>query len=210
MERPKLEKCEGASRALLVVPGITSSTDEKPLKNVIEAFGKCHVVRMDCWDGAKELDQLTLGDLHDLLDQADNLLEDKVDFDEKILLGKSFGAQLFLSYSGSLEADQMILLAPAVGTDGENIEKWENTELSEASRVTDISISEDSVDSLTTDTLIFHGAEDEIIPMENSEKISEMMLRCDLCIIEGADHSFSGFDEELIEELEQKINQFKK
>lgn len=159
---------------------------------------------MDCWSGAEELNQLTLGDLHDLLEEANRLLEEECDFDEKVLLGKSFGAQLFLTYSNSLEADQMILLAPAIGTGGDNIEKWENTELSEASRVADISIGEESVSSIKEDTLILHGTEEEVINVEKSMEIRNMLPRCELEKIDGAGHSFDGAEEELV----RRVNRF--
>jgi len=189
----------------MVIPGISSRTDEPPLSSLIRGLERNQIVRFDCWGGSTELEKVTLEELHELIEEGNKLLKD-IDFQNKIVIGKSFGGQLALTYQQDLELDLMILLAPAVGTNENNIDRWKSTQLKKASEPTDISIQRKDLSSLQTKTLIFHGTEDEVIPMRNSQKIADSLPNGELITFEGADHSFKGYERELLESIRSKFN----
>lgn len=186
-----------AVRGLVIIPGISSGPFGSPFDEVVdELFSRCRVVRIDAWEGAGDLEEMSLKDLHEIIGEARELL--KSNGCESIdVLGKSFGGMLALTYPDNMSFEKMVLWAPAVGIGENNVSKWRSSLLEHASTATDVSIDRKYLEDLDFHTLIVHGTEDEVVDASNSRKICEALPECELKLIEDADHSFSSFEEDV-------------
>ncbi|MFP4038656.1 MAG: alpha/beta hydrolase [Candidatus Nanohaloarchaea archaeon] len=182
-----------------MVPGISSGPFGSPFDEVVEDVrGEFGVVRVDAWEGAEDLEGMNLKMLHARLYEAFELL--KSNGCESVgLLGKSFGGQLGLTWPGNDQLDFMVLWAPAIGFGEYNVDKWRSERLGKASEATDISVDEEYLESIDMATLIIHGTRDEVVSVENSRRICDALPNCNMETVEGADHSFKGFSENVAE-----------
>ncbi|WEL22891.1 alpha/beta fold hydrolase [Candidatus Nanohalovita haloferacivicina] len=190
---------ENADEGLLVIPGISSGPFGSPFDEVVEEMSEyCRVVRVDTWDDARDLEELTLKDLHQQIDEAINRLTESGC--ERIhVIGKSFGGQLALTYPDNVSFSSMVLWAPAVGLGTSNVEKWRSTTLGHASTATDITIDTSTLQQLPAETLLIHGEQDQIVEVENSETIAENIQGADVRVLKDTGHSFQGSKDEVIE-----------
>jgi esterase/lipase len=164
-----LEKDPKSGRGLIIIPGISSgplgSLFDEVVSQVSTDYG---IVRINAWNSADDLEKMTLKDLHDLIDEACELLES--DGCERIsVLGKSFGGQLALTYPENNKFEKMVLWAPAIGFGEVNAEKWRSTLLEHAQTATDISVDKAYLEKIDSEVKIIHGTEDEVINVENSK-----------------------------------------
>jgi alpha-beta hydrolase superfamily lysophospholipase len=145
-------------------------------------------VRIDAWEGAEDLEEMSLNDLHQMIEEACVLLtnngRESID-----VLGKSICGMLALTYPDKNSLGKMVLWAPAVGIGENNVDKWRSTLLEHTSTPTDISINRKYLEKPDVPTLIVHGTEDEVVDSSNSRKICEGLPECECKLIEGADHS---------------------
>lgn len=109
MEDFVVESGEGG-RGLLVVPGISSGPFGSPFDEVADGFDGA-VVRVDAWEDAGDLEEMTLADLHGLIQEGVSPLENE-GCESVTVLGKSFGGQLALTCP-DMSFDCMVLWAPA-------------------------------------------------------------------------------------------------
>jgi len=197
-EKLKLEKNPDSSRGLVVIPGISSGPFGSPFDEVVEEVSESYsIVRLTGWEGAEDLEEITLKDLHDLIDEACELLSSN-GYESISVLGKSFGGQLSLTYPRNNIFEKMVLWAPAIGIGETNVEKWRSTLLKHAETATDISVDKDHLEQIDSEVKIIHGTGDQVVSIENSRKICEALSRCEFSEIEGSGHSFSKAHQELI------------
>ena len=194
-----LEKDPKSGRGLIIIPGISSGPFGSLFDEVVSQVSKDYgIVRINAWNGADDLEKMTLKDLHDLIDEACESLES--DGCESIsVLGKSFGGQLALTYPENNKFEKMVLWAPAIGFVEVNVEKWRSTLLEHAQTATDISVDKAYLEKIDSEVKIIHGTEDEVINVENSKRICEALPRCEFEEIEDAGHSFDSFGKGVVE-----------
>lgn len=161
-----------------------------------EVSGCYSVVRINGWEGAEDLGDTTLKDLHDLIDEACELLNSN-GCESNDVLGKSFGGQLSLTYPENNIFEKMVLWAPAIGIGETNVEKWGSTLLKHAKTATDISVDKVYIEQIDSEVKIIHGSEDQVVSIENSRTICEALPECEFEKIEGIDHSFRNKESEL-------------
>ena len=149
-----------------------------------------YVIRINTWDGPKDLEEKTLKQLHQLINEAARKFREN-GCEEIKILGKSFGGQLTLTHPENQEFAKMILWAPALDTRKEgNIAKWRQTKLKEAEKPEDIKISTQKLRETTTPTKIIHGNQDQVISIENSRKLQKHIPECELEEIPETGHSY--------------------
>lgn len=202
MEEFEVESGE-SGRGLLVIPGISSGSFGSPFDEVADGFDG-GVVRVDAWDGTGELEEMTLADLHSLVQEGVELLKDD-GCEFTAVLGKSFGGQLALTCP-DVSFDCMVLWAPAVGVGEDNVEKWRSTLLGQASTATDISIGDERLNDIDAEVSIFHGTEDEVVDIDNSRIIVDTVRNGELMEVEDTGHSFSGVGAWLAERSLKEIS----
>ncbi|QKQ98737.1 prolyl oligopeptidase family serine peptidase [Candidatus Nanohaloarchaea archaeon] len=194
-----VEENPDAGHGLLVVPGISSGPFGSPFDEVVDEMSEyCSVVRVDAWDDARDLEDMTLRDLHEIVEGAVERLRD-LGCEGIHVLGKSFGGQLALTYPENVSFDSMVLWAPAVGLGENNVEKWRSTALRQASTATDISIDISELEGLDVETLLIHGENDQVVEVENSRRIADQLPDGDVRVIEDTGHSFEGHEGEVAE-----------
>lgn len=210
MEGLEQELLDDPERGLVVVPGISSGPYGRLFDEVVE-FARQEqysVVRINAWESAEELGEMTLQDLHDKVTQANQVLQEN-QCEKVTVLGKSFGGQLALTHPDASEMfDQMILWAPAldIGQEG-NIDKWKQTRLREAETATDITISENKLQKTDTPTHVIHGEEDQVVPVETSEQIQRNVPDCELKQIPNTGHSYEDKEKAVIKYSKKKLSQ---
>ncbi|MGC8884950.1 MAG: alpha/beta family hydrolase [Candidatus Nanoarchaeia archaeon] len=92
-----------------------------------------------------------------------------------IIIGKSMGGKLALEYEcKEKDSRALILLSPAVYY----TEKYA---------------------SIKAKTLIVHGTADDVVPIENSEKLAKTIEGATLIKIEGGDHSYRGQENKVVD-----------
>lgn len=190
-------------RGLIVIPGISSGPYGTPFDEVVDYVKDMEysVVRLDTWKDAEDLEEKTLKDIYDLVDEAFEALKEQ-GCDEISVLGKSFGGQIALTYPRNSRFELMILWAPAVGLGKNNVNQWKSTSLKHASSATDISVDAEHLENISSTVKIVHGSSDQVVPVNKSRTISEEISDCELEEIEGADHSFSSSQKKLISKTE--------
>ena len=193
-----------SDRGLLIVPGISSGPFGSPFDEVAEGFDGT-VVRVDAWDGARDLEEMSLEDLHALVQEGVELLRDKK-CEFVAVLGKSFGGQLALTCQ-DVSFDCMVLWAPAVGFGEDNVEKWRSTLLGQASTATDISIGEERLNEIDAEVRIFHGTADDVVGVDNSRKIANVLTDGRITEADEVGHSFSGVEAWLAEKSLEEIKE---
>lgn len=184
---------EVIDKGLIVIPGISSNPYESPFEDVVE-YAKdmdFSVARLDQWESSEDLEDMTLEDLHHLIERTVDALEEH-GCNYIGVLGKSFGGQLALTYPDNVSFEFMILWAPAVGVGSNNVDKWRSTPLGHADKPTDISIDEESLGKITEKVKIIHGTSDEVVDISNSQRISQALPNGQLVEIEGEDHSLTS------------------
>ena len=192
---------ESVNRSLLVIPGINSDPYESPFDEVVD-YAKdmgFSVVRLNQWNGSEDLEEKTLNDLYTLIDRALKKLDDE-GYNYIGVLGKSFGGQLALTYPHNERFDFMILWAPALGLNGNTVEKWRSTPLGHASSATDISTNPANLQNIDYPVKIIHGTADEVVNVSNSEQIAKNLEKGEVIKINDGDHSFSSNKKKLISE----------
>lgn len=196
-----MDEEETVNRSLLVIPGISSDPYESPFNEVVDYAKEMgfSVVRLNQWSSSEDLEDKTLKDMHDLIDRALEKLDEE-GYNYIGVLGKSFGGQLALTYPHNERFDFMILWAPAVGLEGDNVDKWISTPLGQASAATDISIDPSYLKNIDIPVKIIHGTDDEVVDLEVSEQLAQNLDKGELMRVEGGDHSFSSDKKKLISE----------
>ena len=168
-----------SSRGLIIIPGISSGPFGSPFEEVVEELSDdCSIVRINAWEGAEDLEKMELKDLHDLIDEACELLRNN-GCESISVLGKSFGGQLALTYPENNKFEKMVLWAPAIDFGEDNVEKWRSTLLKHAQTATDISVDKTYLEKIDSKAKIIHGTEDQAVDIENSRKICEALPRCE-------------------------------
>ncbi|EHK01809.1 hypothetical protein HRED_06892 [Candidatus Haloredivivus sp. G17] len=67
-----LEKDPNSGRGLIIIPGISSGPLGSLFDEVVSQVSKDYgIVRINAWNGADDLEKMTLKDLHDLIDEAE-------------------------------------------------------------------------------------------------------------------------------------------
>lgn len=192
-----LEGNPESSRGLIIIPGISSGPFGSPFDEVIgELSDDYSVVRVNAWEDAKDLEEMNLKDLHDLIDEAYESLSSE-GCESISVLGKSFGGQLALTYPENNNFEKMVLWAPAVGIGRDNVEKWRSTLLEHAQKATDISVDKTYLEQIDFEVRIIHGTEDQVVSIENSREICEALPICEFKQIENTGHSFKQKTEKI-------------
>jgi esterase/lipase len=75
---------------------------------VEELSDDCSTVRINAWECAEDLEKMELKDLHELIDEACELLSSE-GCENISVLGKSFGGQLALTYPENNNSEKMVL-----------------------------------------------------------------------------------------------------
>jgi len=208
MECLEQELLDDPERGLVVIPGISSGPYGRLFDEVVEFAQQEHysVVRINAWESAEELEEMTLHDLHDKVTQANQVLQEN-QCDEITILGKSFGGQIALTHPNTETFNQMILWAPALDISQKgNIDKWKQTKLKEAETATDITISENKLRKTNTQTCIIHGKKDQVISVETSKQIQNIMPECKLKQIPNTGHSYENKEKALIKYSKEKLS----
>ena len=201
-----VEENTSAEHGLLLVPGISSGPFGSPFDEVVDEMSDiCSVVRVDAWDDARDLEDMTLKDLHEIVEDSVERLRD-LGCEEIHVLGKSFGGQLALTCP-DVSFESMILWAPAVGVGEDNVEKWRSTLLGQASTATDISIGEERLNEIDAEVRIFHGTKDEVVDVDTSRKIVDAVSDGEITEVEDTGHSFSGVEAWLAEKSLKEIRE---
>lgn len=196
-ENLALEKNPESSRGLVIIPGISSGPFASPFDEVVEEVSNEYsVVRINAWEDAEDLEEMTLKDLHDLIDEACELLSNN-GCESISVLGKSFGGQLALTYPDNHNFEKMVLWAPAAGFGENNVEKWRSTLLKHAQTATEISVDEAYLENIDSEVKIIHGTEDVVVDVDNSRKICQALPKCEFQEIESAGHSFNSFEKDV-------------
>ncbi len=189
-----------SGQGLLIIPGISSGPFGSPFDEVVEEVSDYYsVVRIDAWEGAKDLEEMNLKDLHDLIGEACELLNSN-GCESISVLGKSFGGQLALTYPENNNFKKMVLWAPAIGFGEDSVEKWRSTKIKHAKTATDISVDKTFLGKINSEVKIIHGTEDQVVDIENSRKICKALPECEFEKVENAGHSFEKFESVLVEE----------
>ncbi|HRH26389.1 MAG TPA: prolyl oligopeptidase family serine peptidase [Candidatus Paceibacterota bacterium] len=203
MDEPKflLEVPEGVTDKVVVfLPGITGGALTGRFQLLVDVCLRSHIAiaRVNLWKDAKDVAGKTLNDLHTGLDEIISLLRSK-GYISICIIGKSFGATVLLT-SPSLDVAKIALWSPAITVVdfGNNINEWMTKPLSALSSVLSITVDKKYLERKQTNTLIIHGTGDDKVPFSNSEKMATYLPNVHLVAINGADHSYSDKNHELV------------
>ncbi len=169
-----LEEMSDSSKGLIVVSDINSDPFSTPFDEVVE-YAKDNgfsVVRIDAWEDTEELGEMTLEEVHQLIDESRELL----DCESLGILGKSFGGQLALTYPDNMSFEFLILWAPAISIGEDNVEKWRSTPLRHAEQATDIKLGKDQLNKIDTRTVLIHGTRDEVVSIKTPKIFVKLYL----------------------------------
>ena len=185
-----LQKNPESNKGIIIIPGINSGPFGSPFDEVVEELSDDYsFVRINAWEDAEDLEEITLKDLHDLIGEVCELLRSN-GCESISVLGKSFGGQLALTYPENNNFEKLVLWAPAVGFGENNVEKWRSTLLKHAQKATDISVGKAYLAKIDSEVKIIHGTEDQVVDIKNSKEICEALPKCEFEKVEGAGHSF--------------------
>ncbi len=179
-------------KAVLVLPGISGKIFSiqlyRKLANELRRndFEPC---LCDFWDNEKELEQLSIEEIHHFLDRKIRFLKKK-GYQEIYAIGKSFGGAILLTYHHP-SISKVIVWAPAinVGKDS-NLGKVKQQKISQLKHFNEIKINQKDLEKIKYDLLLIHGTEDTIVSPENSRKIIKLRKNTVLKEIQGGDHSY--------------------
>jgi len=202
--RSLLEEAEGASTALLFVPGTSAgafSDRFQPLMNAAHAAGMS-LMRMQSWENAQELEKKTIAEVQSEIDVALKHLQEK-GYKYIVGVGKSFGGAMMLINQNSLLAAK-VLWSPAISfneakdTLGENMNKL----LSDIPSIKDVQVDPEFLSQIMVPVCLIHGTEDDIVPSENSRRMAGALPIGVFVEVNGADHSWriAEHEKQLIEE----------
>lgn len=184
---------EPLNRGFIVIPGLNSNTHETPFDEVIEYAKDMEfsVVRLDGEISDEDFGDKTLDDMHDLMDRAVKALENH-GCNYIGVLGKSFGGQLALTYPKNQFFEFMILWSPTIGLGQDNTDKWRSTPLGQIDEALDICVNPGKLSDLGIPVKVIHGAEDEIVGIDNSRKLVNTLPKANLAEIKNVDHSLNS------------------
>ena len=184
---------EPVNKGLLVIPGINSSTQEPPFNEAIE-YAKSQgfsVVRLDEWESSEDLKDETLENLHHLMSRGIEALEDH-GCNYIGVIGKSFGGQLALTYPKNSRFEFMVLWAPAVSIVRSKKRGQNSKPLSNFERASEIAISREHLSSIKSPVKVIHGTEDQVVNIENSRKLANILPKAKLREVENVGHELES------------------
>ena len=133
----------------------------------------------------------------DEIDCAINFFK-KSGFKNFALSGSSFGGSVVLNYAvDKKDIKAMALKAP--------VSEWQSILVSGGSKLRTNKFLDDAksyaiydkASKIKCPVLIFHGDQDETVPVEQSKKICKIIRNCQLEIIKGADHQLADHDDRM-------------
>lgn len=181
---------EGGAHGVVVLPG----AGHGPYGDIFDQFAAeasdnaIQVLRFQNWEEFEELKVKSLGEIHEEIDAAVALLEERgctrID-----VVGKSFGGGIALTHVPDA-VSKMVLWAPfLMVSDESNLAKDQPMNLKEFTPEIDPA----TLRTVEPSVCILQGDEDHL-PMENTRKLVNALQNAELIEIEGADHSFLGPD----------------
>lgn len=198
-ERILLEKPISTKKALLFIPGVSV----KALSDRYKVFAQegvrtgYAVLRYEFWKDGKELGEQSLESIQKTIDELITYLHQQ-GYTEIGLIGKSLGGLVALTCKNQA-VKVNVLWAPAVAVSPkETFESYKKVLLKSIKKVTDITLSEETLKKIRTPTFIIHGTGDQDIALEYSKKVKEHLKKSELFTLEGADHSFTGKEDILV------------
>lgn len=181
-------------RVVVFVPGMSGKAHSGRfawLDQVADDAGYASA-RVNVWADADELQTLTWQVVQERLVAVLSLLE-RQGFMDVVLVGKSFGGAVSLLCEHSL-ISKKILWSPAITCieQAGNLTDLQTQPLGALEKTTDLSIDTVLASKITVPVKIIHGDADEVIAVENSNRLAAALADGEVNVIAGADHSFKA------------------
>ncbi|MEI6731830.1 MAG: hypothetical protein WCK90_04070 [archaeon] len=181
---------EKAKGCVILIPGMSGSplNDERYDKIEKALLGKGYAfLRIEFWNNPKELNNLSLQELFDAIDQAVAFARRK--YNKVIGLGKSFGGGLLTAHHEGF--DSLMLLSPAFRFgENETISILKNVPFSQIESLAKLVVDKKLLNDMPK-TLIIHGTSDSVVSIDNSRKMAKSASNCKLIELQGQDHSYT-------------------
>jgi len=172
-----------SERGVLVVPGVSHG----PFGDVFDRFADGaaetghHVARFETWENKDDLAEKTVADYEAELDVGIEFLRSR-GCETIAIVAKSFGGRLALTHCPE-GVDRMVLWAPAILVGGHDDWSIDASELAE----------------IEIPIRVLQGNEDEVVSVEEAERLVEHLPNGELVELSGEDHSFSDDEERVVE-----------
>ena len=203
----KLENPNNSNKGVVLLPGISGNALIDPRYNLLSNslvnanFG---FLRFDLWQSVSELDKMTISEMQDFLDKAFDFMRHK-GFIEISLIGRGFGGGIVLTYVNP-NIKKLVLWSPAINYCKEsNFVFTKETKLYTFKSFMAIKINKRDLYHINYPVLILHGTNDEVISIENSEKIVQENPKIILKPIKDSNYSYSN-EEWLNKIIEETIS----
>lgn len=203
----KLENPNNSNKGIILLPGISGNALIDPRYNLLSNslvnanFG---FLRFDLWQSVSDLDKMTISEMQDFLDKTFDFMRHK-GFIEISLIGKGFGGGIVLTYINP-NIKKLVLWSPAINYCKEsNFVFTKETKLYTFKSFMAIKINKRDLYHINYPVLILHGTNDEVISIENSEKIVQENPKIILKPIKDSNYSYSN-EEWLNKIIEETIS----
>lgn len=191
---------EGGANGVVCLPGAGHGPYGGVFDRVAESAAERgqYFLRYESWHDQADIKEKTLRQLHAEIDAAIDHLQSLGCTDVSVI-GKSFGGGIVLTYAPGL-ADRVVLWAPAVRVgDESNVEDVYTTPLGDTGGVR---VGPGDFGSIDVPVRVLQGTDDEVMPIENTQRIVDGISNGELVEMDGRDHSFAGETFERIVERE--------
>lgn len=148
--------------SIIYIPGI-SEPKEEGILDILSEKKEFVTILFSKWDSVKELERITLIDLHKKLVK---IVKEKKKSGKVYLAGRSFGGGVAITLKSNL-IDGIILFSPAIKL-SDTDDFSENVKFEKIKRFFYNKISTSTVNKKGCPILIFHDPKDEVIPFINS------------------------------------------
>lgn len=205
----KFDEVNKSKLCIIYIPGASGKATERYDKLAKEFNNQwISFLRINLWEDEKKLGNLCVSTLHTLIDGITDFALMK-GYKEIGLIGKSFGGGICLTYRNK-NLSKLLLWAPAIGISEEcNLNSIKNEQFSKIGSMKNVKINKNFLSDLRINVGIIHGTKDDVVSIENSKKLIQILPNARLIPISGADHSYreEPYATKLIEET---IKFFKK
>jgi dienelactone hydrolase len=147
------------------------------------------VFRYESWESHEELDEKTVGELHEEVDAAVERLRSN-GCSTIHLIAKSFGGGIALTHVPDA-VDSAVLWAPAVELSDESaVERDPDEKLGDSDGLV-FEVGTRDLEAIDLSVRILVGDEDEGVPVDQCQRIADAVEDGDVTVIPGENHSFN-------------------
>jgi len=180
-----------ANTAVIFLPGVSGKAfTEKYNLLADECLAQeIDFLRVQSWENVEELEQKTIRDLQEDVEQAIKFLKAE-GYNQIFAIGKSLGGDILLTHYYP-EITKMVLWAPAIGLSEEkgNLNEKINLPFSNINSMLEVTIDKDLLSTIKIPVKIIHGDKDDTVPIDNSLKLASLLLYSDVTKIKDLGHS---------------------